>query len=219
MRRGDPTDPDRPVLPWRLVAGALLHLAVPAYLATLVAAWLMVGPGGVPLGVGRVSGLFLAGFAAVIALASAFAALLDPPLRRRRARRERADPSTAERRAKAQLGRALRRAEAIGGARLAATVARLRAARWNMADEGARGIAADLARAVDAFAVAHASAAPDRRDDVAALAADALDRVAAAAEQLADDRARLDEGDALTHARYLAQRYDPALDLSGPRRD
>ncbi|MGI4731848.1 MAG: hypothetical protein ACRYFW_08890 [Janthinobacterium lividum] len=221
MSRPDPTDPDRPVLPWRLVAGALLHVAVPAYLVVLAAAWLAIGVPVAPLGfVGRVSALFLAGFALVVFVASGVAALLDPPLRRRRARREDADPAMPARRATAQLASALRRADAIGGAALTAAVAWLRAVRWDLGDAHDRAIVADLARAVDAFAAAHASAASDRREDVAGHAADALTRVAIAAEDLAIERARLDEGDALTHARYLANRYPSStLDPAGPDRD
>ncbi|WP_375380631.1 hypothetical protein [uncultured Sphingomonas sp.] len=215
MHRDALATPERPVLPWRLVAGVLLHVAVPAYLVVLAAAWLTLGPaggpGGAPLGfVARVSGLFVAGFAGLILLASVLAALTDPPLRRARARRERSDPAAAARTAAAQLSQALRRTEAIGGT--APVVERLRAARWDLGDERDRAIAADLSRAVAAFAAAHASAAPDRREAIGARTTEALDRIAAAVEELAAERARLDEGDAQTHATYLGQRY-PASPL------
>ncbi len=214
-----PTDPERPVLPWRLVAGALLHVAVPAYLIVLAAAWLMMGPAGAPLGfVARVSGLFVAGFAGLILLAAVLAALADPPLRRVRSRRERRDPATVARAAAEHVSQALRRAASIGGT--ASAIGRLREARWDFADDRDRAIAADLSRAVAAFATAHASAAPDRRETIAIRATEALGRIAAAVEDLAAERARLDEGVALTHAAYLGQRYPaPFLDPTGPDHD
>ncbi len=214
-----PTDPERPVLPWRLVAGVLLHLAVPAYLVVLAVAWLMTGPASAPLGfVARVSGLFVAGFAGLILLASVLAALADPPLRRARARRERSDPAAAARVAGEQVSQALRHAAAIGGA--VPVLGRLRDVRWDYADTRDRSIAADLSRAVAAFIAAHASAAPDRRALIAREATTALDRIAAAVEELAAERARLDEGDALTHAAYLGQRYPVfPIDPTGPDRD
>lgn len=228
MRDAPSSDPSPPVLPWRLVAGAALHLILPAYLVALGVAWAAAGPGGAGAlaFVGRVSARFLVIYAALAVTASVVAALADPPLRRVRARAEARDPAAPARRAATRVARALRRLEAIGGVRIAAAVAAARAARWDWADERDQAVAADLSRAADAFLAAHATAPPPERAEVADLAAAALERIAGAVTALAAERARLDRGDAAVHARYIAQRYGAAPDLrqagldgDGPVRD
>ncbi len=207
------TDAGRPVLPWRLVVGALLHFIVPAYLYTLLATWLVEGaPTHALLGEAvRVSGKFLILYAAFTLLAALLARALDPALRRRRARREAGDPALASRasaeRVATATARAARLASGTVGEPVAAAVTALRHAAWDHADERDQKLSVDLADAVDAFLRAHASAGVDGKPEVATLAAAALNTIAAALDDLADERRRLDHGDALTHARYLNRKY------------
>ena len=211
---------EHPVLSWKLVIAALLHFIVPAYILTLLVEWLAEAPTrGLPGQILAMSARFLVGYAVLALLAAMLARALDPMLRRRRARREAVDPARAERRSAERVATAIAKvSRLISGAigePLVATVARLRHGGWDHADQRDRALSADLARAVDAFARAHASAARDDKQEVATLAAAALTRIADALDELADERRRLDHGDALTHARYLDARYGPALDSAG----
>lgn len=221
MRERSGGEAERPVLPWRLVVGALLHFVVPAYLLTLLAGWLIEGaPTRAVLGgIVATSGRFLLGYALLTLLAALLAAALDPVLTRRRARRAAENPALAARHSAARVAeataRAARLASGATGEPLAAAVARLRHGAWDHADERDRKLSTDLAQAVDAFVRAHASAKPEGKREVAALAAASLTRTAAALDDLADERRQLDRGDALTHARYLDARYGSALDSAG----
>ena len=88
---------DRPILPWRLVAGAFAHFIIPLYLVAALVDWLMRAEAG-----GNAesflrhllsfSGSFLLVYAAATLLCALAAAGLDRWLRRRRALREAADP-------------------------------------------------------------------------------------------------------------------------------
>lgn len=208
------TEAGRPVLPWRLVVGALLHFIIPAYLYTLFATWLVEGaPTHALLGEAvRVSGKFLAFYAAFALLAALLARAVDPPLRRRRGRREAGDPALAARasaeRVATATARAARLASGTAGEPIAAAVAALRHAMWDHADERDRKLSGDLADAVDAFVRAHASASLEGKGEIATLAAASLARIASALDELAGERRRLDHDDALTHARYLERKYD-----------
>ena len=209
------------MLSWRLVVAALVHFIIPAYLLTLLIEWLVEAAPtrNLPGHILATSARFLVGYAVLTLLAALLARALDPALRRRRARREAVDPALAERRSGERVATAIATASRLiggtAGEPLVATVARLRHGGWDHADARDRALSADLARAVDAFARAYASAAPDGKPEVAALAAAALSRLADALDELADERRRLDRGDALTHARYLDARYPPALDSAG----
>ncbi|MEG3144960.1 hypothetical protein U1839_09860 [Sphingomonas sp. RT2P30] len=90
-------DATRAVLPWRIVAGILLHFCVPAYLLACLAAGFLVEPQPSSLGdvVARMmltGGYFLPAYAALIGVSAIGARMLDPLLRRRRAHRLARDP-------------------------------------------------------------------------------------------------------------------------------
>ena len=84
-------------------------------------------------------------------------------------------------------------------------------ARWDHADPRHQRIAADVLAAARTFAAAYESAAPDGRGAVLDMAADSVDRLADALAGLAEERRRLDEGDARTVAGYLAARYGEGI--------
>ncbi len=225
-RKRSEGEAERPVLPWRLVVGVLLHFVVPAYLLTLLAAWLSLGAptheaahGELEAIVVEVSWRFLVGYALLILIAALFAAALNPVLTRRRARRKVDDPKLAAHRSAARMAeaciRAGRLASGATGEPIAAVAARLRRGAWDHADERDQKLSADLAEAVDAFARAHASAKAEGKQEVATFAAASLTRIAIALDELAEERRQLDRGDALTHARYLDARYGSALDSTG----
>uniref|UniRef100_UPI001576C470 hypothetical protein n=1 Tax=Sphingomonas bacterium TaxID=1895847 RepID=UPI001576C470 len=75
-------------------------------------------------------------------------------------------------------------------------------------DPRCQQVAADLDAAARTFTAAFDSAMPDRRPAVLTLAVEAVERLAAAVAAIADERGRLDEGDARTVVRYLQARYD-----------
>ncbi len=84
---------DHAILPWRIVAGAFLHFAVPAYIIAVPLACFFTAPQDaviedlIRLAL-PVSGWFLALYTGAGLLFSLGAAALDPLLRRRRARRD-----------------------------------------------------------------------------------------------------------------------------------
>jgi hypothetical protein len=214
---------ERPVIPWRLVIGALLHFIVPAYLATIVIAGLLDGPHPVSAEamldfIVGVSGKFVGFYLLLILFAALVARLLDPSLRKRRARREATDPALAARRSQRRFAQATAQAAglAFGGAagRITAAVAAIRGDRWDHGDDRFQALSADLAEATQAFAKAFEMADAERRAEIATLAATSLERIAAALAALSAERSRLDEGDARTVARYIDARYGPS-DFAG----
>ena len=206
----------RPVLPWRIVAGILLHFCVPAYLLACLAACLLMSPqpdslNAVLRRMMQTGGYFLPAYAALIGAGAIGSKLLDPLLRRRRARRLSRDPdaiaATSQRRV-ADTVRTLRRlAPRTGSARLDQAIGMIERLPWDHRDERFRSLGSDLGTATDAFVAAFGSAATARQPEIVALAADSYERIAAAAGMLAEERGRLDEGDARTVAGYIAARY------------
>ncbi len=209
-------DTSRAVLPWRIVAGILLHFCVPAYLLACLAAGLLVTPRPGTLGdvVARMmltGGYFLPAYAGLIGVSAVGARMLDPLLRRRRARRLSRDPgaiaATSQRRV-ADAVRTLRELAAQArSARLDQVIAAIERLVWDHHDERFRLLAGDLGTATDAFAAAFASAVPARRPELIDLAAESCERIATAVAEVAEERGRLDEGDARTVAGYIAARY------------
>src|SRR5437868_13930106 len=98
MDSGDPVDAageDRPILPWRLVAGAFLHFIIPAYLIAALVDWQLRTPANGESFLRHLpafSALFLAVYAVAALVSALGAAGLDRILSRRRARREAEDP-------------------------------------------------------------------------------------------------------------------------------
>lgn len=214
-------DMSRAVLPWRIVAGILLHFCVPAYLLACLAAGLLVtprpgSPGEVVARMMLTGGYFLPAYAALIGVSAVAARMLDPLLRRRRAARLARDPgaiAAMSQRRVADAVRALRGLSAQAhSARLDQTIAAFDRLAWDHHDERFRLLAGDLGTATDAFAAAFASATPVRRPALIDLAAESCGRIAAAVEALAEQRGKLDEGDARTVAGYIAARYPGSVE-------
>lgn len=212
---------DRPILPWRVVAGILLHVIIPAYLLSFLAAC-FVPP--VPMSVTAVLSrmlvtgeYFLPAYALLTAVAAGTARVVDPWLHRRRAVRLARDPRAVADQSRTQLADAMGTLRQLpGNARLATALATLDHLPWDHADPRAQDLSRDLAAAATAFASAFRSAPEARRGDVLDLAADSAERIAAAVGTLAEERGKLDDGDARTIAGYIAARYPDAPPTIAP---
>src|SRR3954469_9534542 len=118
---------ERPILPWRLVAGAFLHFIIPAYLVAALIDWqLTAEAGGFLRHLLSFSGWFLVLYAAAMLACSLGAAGLDRVLRRRRAQREAQDPRGAARRSEQRLAAAIRLGSGRFGAKGDAALERMR---------------------------------------------------------------------------------------------
>jgi len=203
---------DRPILPWRVVAGILLHVIIPAYLLSFLAAC-FVPP--VPMSVTAVLGrmlvtgeYFLPAYALLTAAAAGTARIVDPWLHRRRAVRLARDPQAAADQSRARLAEAMASLRQLPeDGRLATALAMLDHLPWDHDDARVQDLSRDLASAATAFANAFRSAPEARRGEVIGLAAESSERIAAAAGALAEERGKLDQGDARTIAGYIAARY------------
>jgi hypothetical protein len=210
------------IRPSRFVAGIALHLAIPAYLVWLAIALLPELTGGsrdqFAATAGRASVQFLIVYlVAVVALTLATRAL-EPTLRQVRERREARDPRTGPQQSKQRLAAALRTAASLGGSGpLARATERLEAAPWNHDDSRFQTLSTDLARVATAFGSALHTTSGAERDELQNLAASTFNRIAGAAEQLADEQRRLDHGDARTLARYIELRY-PSSDFASEQK-
>jgi hypothetical protein len=202
-----------PILPWRIVVGILLHVIIPAYLLSFLAAC-FVPP--VPLTVTAVLGrmivtgeYFLPTYALLTAVAAGTARIVDPWLHRRRASRLARDPQAIADQSRERVAMAIRELRALpGDARLGTALATLEHLAWDHDDPRAQDLSRDLATAATAFASAYRSAPAARRSEVVDLAAESSERIAAAVGTLAEERGKLDHGDARTIAGYIAARYD-----------
>ncbi len=209
-------DPERPILPWRLIVGIFLHFAIPLYLITLLAAFLLL-PNPAATAEQRVrwvlqtSALFVAGFFIALLLAGIGAALIDPLLRRLRRRKRARDPNrnaiASQQRAQGALARIATANWGSAGERVTAAVERLRRDPWDHGHADGQRLSMDLLEAANAFVPALDSARGGTRVELADLAATALGRIADALENQAAERGRLDEGDARTIARLIDLRY------------
>jgi len=222
-------DEERPVLPWRLVVGILLHFAIPAYLLFLLIAFL-ISPGTAMPAEARVrwllreSGMFVGGFVLATFAAGFVSALIDLVLRRLRLRTQARDPDRSAIASRQRSRKALARIAAAdwgkAHAHVAAAVERLGRDPWDHCDASGQRLSMDLMEAANAFVPALDSARGAKRAELADLAAAALGRIADALEQQAADKSRLDEGDARTIARMIDLRYgdnDRPVSLDPPK--
>ena len=187
----------------RLLVGILLHFCVPAYLLASLAAAMLHSPAvtdwpAVPARMLWTAAWFAPAFLLALAGAAAVGTLLDWRI-------ERAPDAVAV--SRDALGEGRRLLAPLADARLDRALARLGGARWDHADPRHQRVAADLLAAGRTFVAAHDSAAPAGRAAIGALAAESVDRLATAMTALAEERQRLDEGDARTVAGYLQARY------------
>jgi hypothetical protein len=204
-----------------MVVGVLLHVIIPAYLLSFLTAC-FVPP--VPLSVTAVLNrmlvtgeYFLPAYALLTAVAAGTARVVDPWLHRRRAARRMRDPRAVADQSRARLVGAMATLRQLPEEpRLATALATLDHLPWDHAEPRAQDLSRDLATAATAFDSAFRSAPEARRGEVIDLAADSVERIAAAVGTLAAERGKLDEDDARTIAGYIAARYpaDPPLTIA-----
>lgn len=205
------------ILPWRLVAGAFLHLVLPFYFLAILVAVVRNGSADLESMLHlalRVSPALLGGYAVAAVAATAFAALVDPLLRARKARREARNPRARAERSERQLRHALSVGRTVPGSPAEAALALLANTRWNHGDPRYQALSRDLAEAIDASTRALATAAPERRPALAAMVTATIEQIAAAHADLAAADAQEDETQARIVAGYVEARYGPSK-LSG----
>ena len=210
-------DEERPILPWRLVAGAFLHFIIPAYLVAALVDWQLGTPANGESFLRHLpafSAIFLAVYAAAALLCSLGAAGLDRILRGRRARREARDPAAPARRSAQRLAAAVRLGKSRFGAEGDAALEQLRRGRWLHADPRFQSLSADLQAVVQRSAQALAHATEEGRAAIVETACAAIDHVGQGLAALeAAERGRA-ESEARTVARYVELRYG-ASDFAG----
>jgi hypothetical protein len=165
---------------------------------------------------------FLPAYALLTVVAAGTARIVDPWLHRRRAARQARDPRAIADQSRARVAAALVTLRQLpADKRLAAAVATLEHLPWDHDDVLAQDLSRDLATAATAFASALRSAPGAGRGEVVDLAAESSERIAAAVGTLAEERGKLDQGDARTIAGYIAARYaaDPALTIAPTARN
>ncbi|MDH7637797.1 hypothetical protein [Sphingomonas oryzagri] len=215
----DDDSDDRPILPWRLVAGAFLHFVVPFYLIAIVIDVLLFGPreAGAEAMLRHAlaaSPALLGGYAGAALLATLLAGGIDPVLRWRRERRSRSNPAVMDSRLADRVARAAGLGKGRFGPRADAALAALTTAPWQYGHPGHQAIARDLLDTVRASTAALASAPPERRAAIADMATATIERLANARRELADENAAQDERKARAAAGYVEMRYGPS-DFSG----
>ncbi len=206
---------DRPVLPWRIVAGAFLHFALPAYLIVGLAcgaAGLLGGQTLVELAAGALpySVRFVVVYLSLTAIATAAAVMLDPLLRRRRQRRAGSAPDAAEQQSRRNLAFALAEGRSRLDRNVVSVLDAIASVDWRHEEPAFRSVSADLAQLVRTSVAALSTATPERRQELTAVTTATLTRIVATLRDLQDERGRLDEGDLRTVARYIDSRYPAA---------
>ena len=209
----------RVISAWRLVGGAYLHFAVPAYLVFTPLAAIFLSPAHDSVAamivlVPWLSAIFLGGYAMLAAGSVIVALAIELLLRFRNARREARDPRSAAQASSRRVARAIGDGAPRLGPEAAQTLDAFRGPRWDHADEQFQALSTDLAEVVRTASAALTTAPPERRAAIAKLSAASLHRIEAALAALQAQRSRLDEGDLQTIARYVATRYDSS-DFAG----
>lgn len=221
VRHEDPlsVEDDRPILPWRLVAGAFLHFVVPFYLIAILVDLMLGTPHEDTEAMAHhallVTPPLLGGYVAVAALATIIAALADPTLRSWRARRQAGEPGVAVIRSERRASEAMSRGTMLFGPRGDAALARLATARWDHTDLRQQALSRDLIEAVTASVAALSTAPMERRTAIADMAAATFEHIAFAQAELAASRALEDERKAQVIAGYVETRYGPSDFSSG----
>lgn len=202
----------RAIPSWRFMAGVFVHFAVPAWLVTTPILCLLAAPAGgtwqgVVAQLPRASAWFLGGYAALAAVSIVAATIIDPVSRWRRVRREGRDPQMAALASSQRVTRAISDGRRLLDAPSVALLDSLRRRGWDHEDERCQALSNDLAEVVRTSGAAIASARPERRPELRAMAAESLAHLDVALRELAEERARLDEGDAKVIARYVRLRH------------
>jgi len=209
----------RPILPWRLVAGAFLHFIIPAYLVAALADWLLRAQTD---GSGEsflrhllpFSGWFLILYAAAMLVCSLGAAGLDRLLHRRRSRREAEDPAVAAKRSGQRLAAAVRLGRGRFGAEADAALERMLHRHWLHADARFQALSSDLASVVRRSVHALDRATDDGRAAIIDMTRAAIDHVGQGLDALEAAERQRAESEARTVARYVELRYG-ASDFAG----
>jgi len=201
-----------PIRVWRIVGGAFLHFAVPAYLVTVTVATLFNAPAGASAGdllrlaLGY-SGWFLIGYAALALAGTIGMAAIEPVLAIGRHRRQVRDPGFASAESRLRVTRALAAARSLPGGELRRLIDSIGAQRWDHDDPRFQTLSEDLYQVVRAMTAANATASTKSRSDIIDLATGSLRRIDDGLGELVADRGRLDHGDARAVARYVENRY------------
>jgi ElaB/YqjD/DUF883 family membrane-anchored ribosome-binding protein len=210
---------DRPILPWKLVAGAFLHFVVPIYLVAVIVDTLLAMPkeAGAEAMLRHAlpfSGRFLVVYALLALAVSLGAAAVDPLLRARRRRRTRHGPQAGAWLSARHVARSVADGRGRFGARADAALAMMGATRWDHGDPGYQSLSTDLHTLVRTSADALSAAAPDRQAEIGDRATRALEQLQDALEDLNRAQEQRRDADAQAAARYVELRYGPS-DFSG----
>jgi hypothetical protein len=210
---------DTPILPWRFVAGVFLHCAVPLYLAALIVDFALLPSQPVSVAdvlrhILRITPFLLGGYLVFGISGSLLAAIIDPLLRVRRRRQAAKDPLIAAMGWERMILDTLRQGKGRFGIVADAALTRLEAARWDHGDPLQQALARDLIETIRAAHAALSSAPPERRQALADMTADTLERIAAGHDEIAAARARHDEAQVQMISRYIENRYGPS-DFAG----
>ena len=214
---------ERPILPWRFVAGAFIHLVIPVYLvAIILACTLTSSPTTSAKDLLAVilpfSARFLVSYVVITSVASLGAMAIDPLLRARRTTREATIPAARAAASARRCATAIERARGLLGRDAHASLDALNAVHWHHEDTRYQAIASDLVDVIATASAAMASAPPDRQAAISATTIGAIVNLATALEALAEERRALDEGDAATMSRYVQIRYGSSDFTGGPGR-
>lgn len=212
-------DAKPPIRAWRIVGGAFLHFAVPAYVLCVAVITLLNAPARVSLAeLARLalgySGWFLAGYVTMAIAATTVAAAIEPALELRRHRHLAHDSAFAATASRLRLTHALAEARGLPGADVHRLLDSIGGPRWDHDDPRFQALSNDLTQVVHAMSTANATASDQSRPDIIDLATRSLRGIDDALATLAAERGRLDHGDARTVTRYVENRYGPS-DFAG----
>jgi hypothetical protein len=210
----------RPPIPsWRIVGGAFLHFAVPAYvvivaMVTLFSASSDASASDFARLALSYSGYFLGGYAALTLVAMTAAIGVETLMGASARRRRPHDPGRSALESRRRVSRALANARSLPGADCQRLVDSLASPRWDHDDSRYQALSNDLEQVVHAMTTANRTASDASRSDIVLLAIRSLQRIDDALGKLEAERGRLDLGDARTVARYVENRHGPS-DFAG----
>lgn len=201
-----------PIRAWRIVGGASLHFAVPAYVVTVATTTLFNAPAGASItALARFalacSGWFLAIYAGLSIVLMLIAAGIEPVFGARRNRHRASDPGRDAMDSRLRVTQALAGACRLPGNGLPRLIDSIGAPRWDHDDSRFQALSQDLFQIVHAMTTANATASAKSRPEIAELATRSLQRIDEELSELAAERSRLDHGDAQAVARYVENRY------------
>ncbi len=209
----------KPISAWRIIGGAFLHFAVPAYILIVAMVTLFSAPAGAAvsdlarLALGY-SGWFLTGYLAFALAATIAAAAIEPMLGFVRRRRGASDTAQAAIESRNRVTKAIADARALPGGDLQRLVDSIAAPRWDHDDARFQALSQDLIQVVQAMTAANATASDKSRPEIIALATRSLQQIDIGLSSLTEEQARLDHGDAQAVTLYVENRYGPS-DFAG----